>query len=551
MTAINPFVFIALTLGTGATNGYEQAGSNPPIYGHSRQDYGPPYKVEESPAFLYNQYKQQYAPPYSTGGNNGILFQNNSRYSEYPASYHQKGINYLDSSGRDSRKYQTQPYQPEIPNYPKPAPSEVIGPRCFPDYPKKNAHIAGFCLARSAIDVCRKANLTISVSRDCNNFQYGDAVCCHAKQTSSCGRNDTLSATYLSSHSACVQEMQCGIANIDPKIFAPLEKPPKFPPRNRSRDSSQSAVQLFAKQQEAFKAYLSFLGGLSTVQGRIVGGFEAPNGSASLCWQVSVRVRSPNIDAGLCGGVIIGAQTIVTAAHCVTIPKNITADGGYNASDVTWTVNIGTQAVSSAPNRTYFYSSVVENCSREYAVREAIPHPDYDPQTFNHDVAVLILSEPIDFRLHSACACKMCLTPKIQQPGDRCVVSGFGMESMFDTNAAGNYTTPDPPRSYVPLKYVQQIIAPKEACLGVDSELQTDFGLVLCAGGVTGEGICFGESGGPLTCYDHKTGTQYLAGIVSALSGCGFGKPSLYSGVAPNLPWIFNTAPLGDVSIMI
>ncbi|XP_055334054.1 transmembrane protease serine 9-like [Paramacrobiotus metropolitanus] len=344
--------------------------------------------------------------------------------------------------------------------------------------------------------------------------------------------------------------MKCGIANIDPKIFAPLEKPPRFPPRNRSKNSSsQSAVQVFASQQAAFKAYLARLSSIPQTQGRIVGGFEAPNGSASLCWQASIRVRSPNIDGGLCSGVIIGAQTIVTAAHCVTIPESITVDGGYNASEVTWTVNIGTQAVSSAPNRTYFYSSVVENCSREYAVKETFVHPEYNITTLNHDVAVLILSEPIDFRLHSACACKMCLTQKVPQPGDRCVASGFGMESIIDFN----YTIPDPPRSYVPLKYVQQIIAPKEACLQIDpeSKTDTDFNIVICAGGVAGEGICFGDSGGPLTCYDHKTGTQYLGGIISALDGCGFGYPSFFTAVAPNLAWIFNTAPLGDVSIMV
>ncbi|XP_055334058.1 uncharacterized protein LOC129585418 [Paramacrobiotus metropolitanus] len=552
MTTLTPIYFIVLTL--RAAHGYERPGSNPPF----RPDYGPPYK--ENPPFLYNQYKQQSAPAYPVRGNNGISYQNNSRYSAYQSPYRQKGINYLDYAGRDN--YKAPPYQQEfeIPYLPKPyAASEVIGPKCFPDYPRKSAHIAGFCLARSAIDLCQKVNMTASVSRDCNDFKYGDAVCCHANRTPTCGRNDTFSALFQNSHSACVQEMQCGIPNIDPRLFAPIEKSPSIsrpssavsaPHLQEMRAHKARRARKFVQQQLWLQNLLKGL----AVQNRVVGGFDAPNGSASICWQVAVKIDTP-FHTYLCGGVIVGAQTIVTTAHCVYIvPDTANNVTGFNASSVNFTVTIGAASVAYHFNKTYVYPSVVDGCSRDYAVSVAIPHPDYSDITFNNDIALLLLSEPIDFRRHSACACKLCLSSKTPQPGDKCVASGFGIESIIDADFNGTFPAV-PPRPDIPLKYVLQTILPSENCSyandGADPNNLTNLDLFLCAGGIYGEDTCFGDSGGPLFCYDPRTRTQYLAGLTDFGIGCGLGYGSGYTKVTSYLPWIFNNAPLGDVTIMI
>ncbi|XP_055334055.1 transmembrane protease serine 9-like [Paramacrobiotus metropolitanus] len=326
------------------------------------------------------------------------------------------------------------------------------------------------------------------------------------------------------------------------------EKPPRIHQKNETRGPHQSAVEQFKIHQNRLIKWLQHLQIFASSQNRIVGGLDAPNGSASICWQVSVYIQSPALIA-LCGGVIIGTQTILTAGHCVAIPTLLTTLAGYNASDVTYTVTIGAKSVAFDFNSTFVYPSVVDGCSRQYKVRSAIPHPEFSLDTLNNDIALLILSEPIDFRRHSACACTLCLSTQVPKPGDRCVASGFGLETT-------DREDPNPPRPDIPLKYVLQTILPAENCSyaleGEDPNNLTNLDLFLCAGDIYGEGTCNGDSGGPLFCYDPRTRTQYLAGLTSfGAEECSDGRGNGFTKVNPYLPWIFNNAPLGDVTVMI
>ncbi|XP_055334057.1 phenoloxidase-activating factor 3-like [Paramacrobiotus metropolitanus] len=518
------------------------------IYGPSRLVYGPrfisdPYETRPdlTPPNLHYTFVN------AVNRKNGSAYRSNARGYGVGLKNAHAGINYLDSP----RYFRAPPYRPYLPEPSYTSPpyevSAIIGPKCYPDYPKKSAHIAGFCLAQSAIDVCRKTNMTTSVSRDCNGFQYGDAVCCYANTTTTCNRNNSLLSTFQNSHTACVQEMQCGIPNNDPHLFIPIEKPRSSPYPKQKLPDLQQFVKAFLKQQQlVHRVPFSTETASLTTNNRIVGGFDAPNGSASICWQAAVKIQSAD---GLffCGGVIIGTRTILTAGHCLTLPLGLMTSTGYNASAVTFTVTIGVTSRASRFNNISLYPSVVEGCARDYAVRDSIPHPGVDLYAFNNDIAMLILSEPIDFRLHSACACKLCLNTKMPEPGDRCVASGFGIETIIGADWNDTLPYPDPPRPNVPLKYVPQTV-----CTWDENPTgTTDLNLVLCGGGVPGEGTCFGDSGGPLFCYDHRTRTQYLAGLVSAGLGCGIGYGSLFTKVAPFLSWIAETAPLGDVSVMI
>lgn len=66
-------------------------------------------------------------------------------------------------------------------------------------------------------------------------------------------------------------------------------------------------------------------------------------------------------------------------------------------------------------------------CAQNLEVSHIITHPDYDQQTGDNDVALIILAKTIDMR--KPCACRLCLRDRQPNVGDICVVSGTGDET--------------------------------------------------------------------------------------------------------------------------
>lgn len=114
----------------------------------------------------------------------------------------------------------------------------------------------------------------------------------------------------------------------------------------------------------------------------------------------------------------------------------------------------------------------------------------------------------------------------------------------------------DAPRPAAPLRYVKQKIQPlssnPEVCHQTDPGATAAVPLdhFYCAGGVANEGWCPGDQGAPLFCYDPNANVQYLAGIAEKRADCGSAIASRYTKVSLYLQWIFNNAPLGDISIL-
>jgi hypothetical protein len=235
----------------------------------------------------------------------------------------------------------------------------------------------------------------------------------------------------------------------------------------------------------------------------VVGGQEAA--ISQFPWQVFVLVT----DAGekrteSCGGSILDATHILTAAHCVDHEGTTTS---YPASEVT--VIAGASEV--VPDM-----RVVPATAQERSVKSFRVHPYYAPQPeTKDDVAVLELTAPLQLSAaKSTQAITLVATGATPAPGTPLSVSGYGKQLGAETAQPNGklYSTSlsaissDACRSYV----------------GVNSAV------LLCAQSATSS-TCQGDSGGPLT----EGSPAVQVGIVDfGAHECPAGQPGGFSNVA-------------------
>ncbi|XP_049643536.1 kallikrein-8-like [Suncus etruscus] len=198
----------------------------------------------------------------------------------------------------------------------------------------------------------------------------------------------------------------------------------------------------------------------------------------------------------LCGGVLVGQNWVVTAAHCQK-PK--------------YTVRLGDHSLK---NR--------EGSEQEMEVAQSIPHPCYNRSSDDnsHDIMLIRLRGRVNFgpkvkpiKLPDYC-------PKA---GQKCEISGWGTVTSPEENF------PDT------LNCAQVEIYPQKQCKDAYPGKVTDS--MVCAGDSNGADTCQGDSGGPLVC-DNR-----LQGITSWGSDpCGKPeKPGVYTNVCYYLQWLKKT----------
>lgn len=246
------------------------------------------------------------------------------------------------------------------------------------------------------------------------------------------------------------------------------------------------------------------------VQGRIVGGTQIPVTAAP--WQVKVNIERVGGGEGLCGGSIINATTVVTAAHCVTDsafvpnppspPTAITVDAGSSRFNPT------TGAAEPQPG----------DAPQRVGVTVNRVHPGY-PGTldangsgtldaFVDDVAVLTLSSPLD--LSGPAKQPIALTAQnVASPiGAIGTVTGFGLQSESPPSMNGNLFALDESLQDTPLTPVGPLNA------------------LFVVGAAPAGSFCSGDSGGAL-----QVGGAML-GIVSAGTTCEGAQPNFYTNVS-------------------
>lgn len=240
----------------------------------------------------------------------------------------------------------------------------------------------------------------------------------------------------------------------------------------------------------------------------IINGTEAPEGQSP--WMVGlVQAQVANdFDAQFCGGTLIGAEWVLTAAHC-TYDE---ASQPFAPSDLA--VVVGRRQLSS-------------QAGERSQIDQIFRHPAFDLTTNDADIALLHLSKP------SNLAPVVLSNPQHvdeEAPATPGLVMGWGI------TAQGN--------SADLLQQAELPIVPIEACrtlyhrYGV--EISPD---MLCAGSATERiDACVGDSGGPLLVWDAAAKLWQQIGVISWGAGCA--KPGIfgvYTRVASFTTWIQTT----------
>ncbi|PKU38899.1 coagulation factor x-like [Limosa lapponica baueri] len=158
-------------------------------------------------------------------------------------------------------------------------------------------------------------------------------------------------------------------------------------------------------------------------------------------------------------------------------------------------------------------------------VEKIIAHAEFDTETFDNDIALLKLEEPITFSedVVPACLPEEDFAKNVLMNQTFGIVSGFG--KSFELG-----------QTVKRMKVLQIPYVDRNTCkLALRNRVTEN---MFCAGyDKDGEDVCQGDGGGPhVTQYN---GTYFATGIISWGEGCGRqGKYGVYTNLSKFLPWI-------------
>ncbi|KAI4891022.1 hypothetical protein NFI96_013879, partial [Prochilodus magdalenae] len=247
-----------------------------------------------------------------------------------------------------------------------------------------------------------------------------------------------------------------------------------------------------------------------TVLPQAVSGNQCPKGHCP--WQVLLDYRGER----LCGGVLVDASWVITAAHCV------------DKRDINYL-----KVIAGAHN-----VDIMDGTEQVFPVTHVIVHESYDPVSMDSDLALLRLQTPATL---SAYTVPVCL-PTLQFADMELAavrfhtVSGWGR--LTDGGNVQSSQLPKELKSPI-LRKLEVPLLPNPQCFLKSGVNITDN--MLCAGYFEGrQESCRGNDGSPLV--TQYGDTTFLTGIVSWGKGCAHpGFYRIYTKVSNFLDWIQQT----------
>lgn len=267
-----------------------------------------------------------------------------------------------------------------------------------------------------------------------------------------------------------LQPQQPPISGSMPPIFLPPFMPSTFYP---TKTTTYHPIQMPATSRpdlHTASGYANSICGTrhsdTILSPFIYGGDETKRGEWP--WMVAIYVNKPTGLSFSCGGTLISAKNVLTAAHCINTPTKI-----YRGHDIV--LYLGRYSLTD-------WSEVGSIASN---VDEIILHSDYkrNHDSYDADIAILIMTKQIEFNEFVRPVCLWPATNGIQDvEGKMGTVVGWGKEA---NNVVSN----------IPKK-VELPIVNSITCVQTSESLSKAISnRTFCAGTLDGNGPCHGDSG--------------------------------------------------------
>lgn len=229
---------------------------------------------------------------------------------------------------------------------------------------------------------------------------------------------------------------------------------------------------------------------------RIVNGNQTEHGQ--IPFQVLVLSRRLN-GQGICGGILISNEYVLTAAHCCV--------GAHE-----FEVHLGAQNFHNHNEA----GRIIDTTST------VTIHRHYNPFFIENDVALIKLSQKVTFTDKIQAA-------KFPEADDlfvdrRAIVSGWGLEHTHNADISSE------------LQYAELVVITQARCERVFGR-NIVHESTICAEGEQGQSACKGDSGGPLVLESDRL---TLIGVVSFghVAGCHHSLPQGFSRITKFMHWI-------------